>query len=95
MADYVIGYPTSHMTMCPYLQYTGTYNAAVAMFLQFNPPMNENDEIFISPEITALETALTEKAGRLVIVGGTYNKAKRVFVANFVKELEYESIRST
>lgn len=87
MPNFAIGWLLpSRLTLCPYVQYEGTYASAVAMYRQFDPPLHE-DELYISPVTQALETAFEKHAGRLVIVGGTYNDAKRVFVADFIKEM--------
>ena len=87
MANFAIGYVNStRMTLVPHIRYEGNYQSAVNMYKNFHPPMNE-DDLYISPAISAVETAFTDKAGRLVIVGGKYNDATKVFVADFVKEI--------
>jgi len=87
MANFVIGYMNAtRMTICPHVLYEGSYQNALTLFQEIQPPLKE-EELMISPVTQVLETALAEKAGRLVIVGGTYNDAKAVFVADFVKEM--------
>ena len=88
MGNFAIGILSRNsMTLCPHIQYTGSLSAAVAMYKKFNPPLSD-DDLYISPYNAAVETALAANAGRLVVVGGTYNAPKAVFVADTFKVLE-------